>query len=75
MVNKTVLGWDSLSHHCRDFSNRTCNYLIRGFTCELIDKSIEHSIKDNTDVICNKGLFTYCDSQTTLHPLSAKQQI
>ena len=33
MGNKTVLGWDSLPHHCRNFSNRICNYLIRGFTC------------------------------------------
>ena len=32
MGNKTVLGWDSLSHHCRNLSNMTCNYLIRGFT-------------------------------------------
>ena len=23
MVNKTVLGWDSLSHRCRNLSNRT----------------------------------------------------
>ena len=33
MVNKIVLRWDSLSQHCRKFSNRTCNYLIRGFSC------------------------------------------
>ena len=32
-MNKTVLGWNSLFHHCRNLSNRTCNYLIRGFTC------------------------------------------
>ena len=23
-VNKTVLGWDSLSHHCRNISSSSC---------------------------------------------------
>ena len=31
MVNNTVLGWDSVSHHCRNLLNATF-YLIRGFT-------------------------------------------
>ena len=35
MVNKNVLGWEGLSHHCRNLSNSTCNYLIRGFTCGI----------------------------------------
>ena len=33
MMNKTALGWDSISHNCRNLSNKTCKYLIRGFKC------------------------------------------
>ena len=35
MVNKTILGWDSLSHHCINLSNTTFHFLIRGFNCVL----------------------------------------
>ena len=34
MVHKSVLGWDSLSNHCINLSNRTCNYIIREFKFE-----------------------------------------
>ena len=30
MVNKPVLWWDSLSHHCRNLLNRTCKLFNRG---------------------------------------------
>ena len=33
MVNKTVLEWDSLSHHCRNLYIGTVSYLIGGFRC------------------------------------------
>ena len=36
MVNKIVLRWDSLSHLCRNLSDGTCNYLIRGFKCYFL---------------------------------------
>ena len=34
MVNYTVLGWDSLSHHRRNLSIGPVSYLIGGFRCD-----------------------------------------
>ena len=35
MVNKTVLGLDSLSHHCKIYQAGPVNYLIGGFRSAL----------------------------------------
>ena len=48
MVNKIVFGWDSLSHHCTNLSNRTCtlfNGNIQMWAHSFYDVSEEGSLE------------------------------
>ena len=73
MVNKTHLGWDSLSHHCRNLSNRTYNYLIKRFTCVVrcsIGRCDESSVPVETLKLlleCSTGRWgTSCQARGSL---------
>ena len=58
MVNKTVLGWYSLSHHCRNLSKSTCKLFNRGIQMCRTGQYLKVNIIQNIGTTSNVSYYT-----------------